>query len=492
MKKTLKILFVTTDLDPFCKAGGLGDVSRDLPRALKKMGYDVRIMMPRHGIIEEKKHGIGLFRENLSVDLLGEEVPFSLKSARLDGKVPVYFVEKHRYFGSRKSLYGYKDNNLSYLFFCKAALGAVKDMAEKWKPDIIHCNDWHTALIPHLLKTEFAGDPYLGGIPTLLTIHNLTFQMSKDWWTVSKRKTDDGNMALEDFARQKGVEYVNFMRRGIRAADMVNTVSESYAEEVLQEQLGQGLHEELQLRNKQKRFFGIVNGIDYEEYNPWTDPGIVKRYDSRRFDDKYKNKLRLQKQYGLKVDKDIPLLGMVTRITEQKGFDLLMEIIEPLLRLKLQIIIVGDGDKRYKSFFTKISRKYPKKMVAYMKFKSKYVTRIYAASDMFLMPSRFEPCGLGQLISLRYGSVPIVRRTGGLGDTIKNYNPETHRGNGFTFKTYDAFAFFAAIVRGVETYRHRSVWRRIAQRGMEESFSWEVPAKRYLALYRKTLKNAKD
>jgi starch synthase len=365
-------------------------------------------------------------------------------------------------------------------------------MAPEWKPDVIHCNDWHTALIPHLLKTKYKDDPELDRIPTLLTIHNLTFQMGRDWWTVSKRKADDGKMDLEDFARQKGVEYLNFMRRGILAADMVNTVSESYAEEVLQEQFGQGLHEELQKRGREKKFFGIVNGIDYEEYNPLTDPGIDKRYDSRHFDDKYKNKTRLQKRYRLEVDKDIPLLGMVTRITEQKGFDLLMEIIEPLLRLKLQIIIVGDGDKRYKNFFAKVSRKYPRKMVAHMQFKSENVTRIYAASDMFLMPSRFEPCGLGQLISLRYGSVPIVRRTGGLSDTIKNYSPKARRGNGFTFRNYDAFAFFAAIVRAVETYRYRDVWRKIAQGGMEESFSWEVPAKKYVALYRKILKNHKD
>jgi len=488
MKKSLKILFVTTDLDPFCKAGGLGDVSRDLPRALKKMGNDVRIMMPRHGLIDEGKNDIRPWKDGLSVDLLGEEVSFGVQTARLDGKVPVYFIEKHKFFGSRRSLYSYTDDNLRFFFFCKAVLEAIRDFGKEWRPDVIHCNDWHTALIPVLLRRDFGKDPAMKDIKTLLTIHNLAFQMENNWWTVPKKYMDDGNADIEEFIRNKGIRHVNFMRRGIRAADMVNTVSESYAEEVLQEQFGQGLHAELQEKNRKKRFFGIVNGIDYEEYNPLTDPGIVVRYDARHFDDKYKNKTHLQKKYGLRVDKDIPLLGMVTRITEQKGFDLLMEIIEPLLRLKLQIIIVGDGEKRYKNFLAKVGRKHPHKMVAYMQFRRGDVTRIYAASDMFLMPSRFEPCGLGQLISLRYGSVPIVRKTGGLSDTIKDYNPRTGRGNGFTFKNYDSFAFFAAIVRAVETYRYRDIWRKIVVNGMEESFSWEVPAKKYVALYCKILK----
>lgn len=488
MKKSLKVLFVTTDLDPFCKAGGLGDVSRDLPKALRKIGCDVRVMMPRHGVINEDANDIHMVQDDLKVDLLGEEVVFRIKQSRLAGKVPVYFIDKHKYFGSRRSLYSYKDDNLRFLFFCKAVLAAVREM-EDWKPDIIHCNDWHTGIVPYLLNTEYKSDPQLGRIKTLLTIHNLTFQMACGWWTVAKKDRDDGRSPLEEFIRRKGVNRVNFMKRGIIYADMVNTVSECYAEEILQEKLGQGLHLDLMKKNREKKFFGIVNGIDYEEYNPRTDPGLVASYDAKDFDDKYKNKTFLQKKYGLKIDKNIPLLGMVTRITEQKGFDLLMENVEPLLRLNLQIIIVGDGDKRYKNFFTKVSRKHPRKLVAYMQFKREDVTQIYAASDMFLMPSRFEPCGLGQLISLRYGSVPIVRKTGGLSDTIKNYNPVTGKGNGFTFKNYDAFSFLVAIVRAVETFRYRDIWRKIVINGMKGSFSWEVPAQKYLALYRKTLRN---
>ncbi|MDD3006579.1 MAG: glycogen/starch synthase [Candidatus Pacebacteria bacterium] len=490
MKKKLRILFVTTDLDPFCKAGGLGDVSRDLPKALSKMGYDVRIIMPRHGVIDEEKYNIQIIQDNLTVDLMGEETSFRIKKSYLDTKIPVYFIDKHRYFGSRSHLYGYEDENKRSLFFCKAVLETIKslEVLEGWKPDIVHCNDWHTGLIPYFIKTEYSSDEQIKDLKTLFTIHNLAFQMGHDWWTVPKKNVDDGQSPLVNLTKKK-INNINFSRRAILFADMVNTVSECYAEEIMQEKFGQGLHLELSEKHLQKRFFGIVNGIDYEAYNPRTDPGLATKYNANNFDDKYKNKTLLQKEYGLKVDKDIPLLGMVTRITEQKGFDLLMEVIEPLLRLKLQIIIIGDGDKRYKNFFAKVESKHPRKMVASMQFKRKNVTRIYAASDMFLMPSRFEPCGLGQLISLRYGSVPIVRKTGGLSDTINNYNPKTGKGNGFTFSTYDSFAFFSAIVRAVETFRYSDIWRKIAINGMEESFSWDVPAQKYLALYRKALKS---
>jgi starch synthase len=302
------------------------------------------------------------------------------------------------------------------------------------------------------------------------------------------QKSRNGERRLEEFAKKKGIENLNFMRRGIVWADMVNTVSEHYAQEVIQPRLGQDLDRLLLARMKEKTFFGIVNGIDYLAYNPMTDPGLVSQYGVENLENKVRNKLSLQKEYRLKVGADIPLLGMVTRITEQKGFDLLMEIIEPLLRLNLELILVGDGDKRYKNFFAKLADKYPRKLAAHMHFKRENVTRIYAATDMFLMPSRFEPCGLGQLISLRYGSVPIVHSTGGLSDTIQNYNPRSGKGNGFTFSSYDSLLFLMAIVRALETYRYPEVWRRIAQNGMRASYSWSVPAKKYRLLYGKTLR----
>jgi starch synthase len=487
MRKPLKILFVTTDLDPFCKAGGLGDVSRDLPKALRRMGCDIRIIMPKHGTIDEGNHDIKTIRDDIKVDFLGEETTFRFKETCADEGIPVYFIEKYKYFGSRSRLYGYEDENKRFLFFCRAVLESIKGM-KSWTPDIIHCNDWHAGLIPYLIKTEYKNDEKIKRIKTLFTIHNLTFQLGRDWWTIPKKDRDDGKSPLSDWVGEKKINYINFAKRGIMYADMVNTVSECYAEEIMQEDFGQDLHSILVERFKKGKFFGIVNGIDYGAYNPQTDLGLIAKYDMKDFDNKYKNKIFLQKKYGLRVGENIPLLGMVTRITEQKGFDLLMEIIDPLLKLNLQIIVVGDGDQKYKNFFSKVSKKHPKKLVALMEFHRKNVTQIYAASDMFLMPSRFEPCGLGQMISLRYGSVPIVRETGGLSDTIKNYNPRTGKGNGFTFKAYDSFTFFAAIVRAVETFKHKESWRKIVINGMHESFSWEVPAKKYLTLYRKMMK----
>ncbi|MDD3190628.1 MAG: glycogen/starch synthase [Candidatus Pacebacteria bacterium] len=490
MKKPLKILFVTTDLYPFCKAGGLSDVSCALPKALKEAGHDVRIMLPRHGVIDEEKGSIKLLRDNLHVSFSDQKIVFRIKKSYLSETIPVYFVDKYKYFGSRSRLYGYEDDNKRFLFFCRAVLKSIKILAteEDWTPDVIHCNDWHTGLIPYFIKSDYAEDRRLGKMKTLFTIHNLTFQMKKDWWTISGRHKDDGKYPIKKFEDKKSVDYINFAKRGIMYSDLVNTVSESYAQEVMQKDFGQDLHQVIVERFERGEFFGIVNGIDYKEYNPVTDPGLAVQYNVDSIEKKYINKAALQKEYGLKVDKNIPLLGMVTRITEQKGFDLLMEIISPLLRLDLQLIIVGDGDRRYKNFFSKIEKKKPGKLVAHMKFKTENVTQIYAASDMFLMPSRFEPCGLGQMISLRYGSVPIVRETGGLSDTIKNFNPKTGKGNGFTFGAYDRYAFFAAIVRALETYKYRAIWNKIVTNGMQESFSWEVPAQKYLKLYRKMLK----
>jgi len=490
MKKPLKILFVTTDLYPFCKAGGLSDVSCALPKSLSEAGHDVRIMLPRHGVIEEEKNDIKLLQDDLHVKFSDQKIVFRIKKANLTENIPVYFIDKYKYFGSRSRLYGYDDENKRFLFFCRAVLKSVKIISNKegWVPDVIHCNDWHTGLIPYFIKSDYQGDRVLGNIKTLFTIHNLTFQMGKDWWTVSGRHKDDGEYPIKKFEDKKKVDYINFAKRGIMYSDLVNTVSENYAQEVMQKDFGQDLHQVIVERFERGEFFGIVNGIDYKEYNPVTDPGLAVQYDVDSIEKKYINKVTLQKEYGLKVDKNIPLLGMVTRITEQKGFDLLMEIISPLLRLDLQLIIVGDGDRRYKKFFSKIEKKKPGKLVAHMKFKTENVTQIYAASDMFLMPSRFEPCGLGQMISLRYGSVPIVRETGGLSDTIKNFNPKTGKGNGFTFGAYDRYAFFAAIVRALETYKYRENWNKIVTNGMQESFSWEVPAQKYLKLYLKMLK----
>jgi aminoglycoside phosphotransferase (APT) family kinase protein len=271
---------------------------------------------------------------------------------------------------------------------------------------------------------------------------------------------------------------------------MVNTVSEQYAKEVIQEKFGQGLHDILKRKYEEKRFYGIVNGIDYNEYNPKTDPGLKANYDYDSLEKKVINKRHLQRQFKLGVDGDVPVIAMATRITEQKGFDLIIEIIDALLRLDMQLILVGNADSYYRKIFKKLSKKNSKKVATHLEFETKRITRVYAGSDMFLMPSRFEPCGLGQMISLRYGSIPIVRETGGLSDTITDHNPAVEKGNGFVFKTYDPKDLLVAIARALETYKYKDVWARLVKRGMMQSFSWEVPAKKYLLLYKRTLSKA--
>ncbi|MCK4918988.1 MAG: glycogen/starch synthase [Candidatus Pacebacteria bacterium] len=488
MSKPLKILFVTTDLPPFSKAGGLGDVSRSLPKALSKMGHDVKIIMPCHGVINEEKNNIKLIKEDLKVKIYNEnKINFRIKKGILDQKLPVYFVDKYKYFGGRSKVYGYDDENQRFLFFCFAVFEVIKNMEDSWVPDIIHCNDWHTGMIPYLLKTKFSKKDIFKKTRTLFTIHNLTFQMGKDWWTIDKRNQDDGMSKIDDFKNKEKIDLINFAKRGIICADIVNTVSEQYAQEIMQKKFGQELHDILQIKCGENKFYGIINGIDYKEYNPKTDPGLKINYDENSLEKKIINKKQLQKNFKLEIDEDIPVIAMATRVTEQKGFDLILEIADALARLKMQLIIVGSADPCYRKKFRMLSKKHSKKFAVHLKFETKKITGVYAGSDMFLMPSRFEPCGLGQMISLRYGSIPIVRETGGLSDTITNYNPRIGKGNGFVFKTYDPKDLLVAITRALENYKYKKEWQNIVKNGMQKSFSWEVPAKKYVLLYKKAL-----
>jgi len=488
MPKPLKILFITTELEPFCKAGGLGDVSRSLPKALSAMGHDVKIIMPLHGVIDEDKHNIKLVEKDLKARIdKNNKINFRIKKGYLTENLPIYFIDKYRYFRSRGKIYGYDDGNQRFMFFCFAALKTIEKI-NSLQPDIIHCNDWQTGLIPYLLKTRFNNKDEFRKIRTVFTIHNLTFQMGKDWWTIKKREWDDSVSDIPDFNDKYKIDRINFTKRGILNADIVNTVSEQYAKEVTQQKFGQELHDILLEKYEEKRFYGIINGIDYKEYNPKTDPGLKARYDYNSLDKKNINKKYLQEKFGFEIDGNIPLIAMATRITEQKGFDLIIEIIDALLRLKMQLILVGSADPYYKKIFKKLSKKNPKKVAARLQFETKNITSVYAGSDMFLMPSRFEPCGLGQMISLRYGSIPIVRETGGLSDTITNYNPRTGQGNGFVFKTYDSKDLLVAVTRALENYKYKNAWLKLVRNGMQESFSWEVPAKKYVILYRKALK----
>ncbi len=483
--KKLKIAHIASEVDPFSKTGGLADVTSSLPKATKKLGHKIIVITPFYSEIIDSK-SFKIIAENIDLELSkGITMKVNFWQGEMEKNLPIYFIENNQYFGRRKTLYGSEHENARFFFFNLAALKLLEII--KFQPDVIHCHDWHSGLVPYFLKRRFNKNEFFKKTATTFTIHNLLFQFGHNWWKVRGKLRDDGNCRLPKFGHNPTIERINFAKRAIINADVINAVSEQYAQEIITKNFGQDLHRILQ--NRKDKLFGIVNGIDYKDYNPKTDLGLEKNYDANSLNNKLENKKHIQKYFNLPANPDIPVLGMVTRIAEQKGFDLVLKIIEDILKLDIQFVIMGSGEKIYENFFKRIQKKYPKKVGIHLEFDAEKSTSVYAGTDMFLMPSRFEPCGLGQLISLRYGSIPIVRAVGGLVDTITDFNPKTKKGNGFVFHSYDSKALLVAIVRAVETYKYKDVWNDLVKKGMQQSFSWEIPAKKYIALYRKAIKN---
>lgn len=480
--KALNIVHIASEVDPFTKTGGLGDVARSLPRALSRLKHHVSVFTPFYKAVDYTPHQL---EELMDFEIPlpdGTTVPVKLWRGWLLQKLPVYFVEQDHYFGARRGIYGSEMDNQRFYVFSVAVLEAMKRLG--LAPDIIHCHDWHTGLIPYLVRNGYRQD--FPDSRLIFTIHNLAFQFGHNWWSVPGELRDHGHSALPEWRDKEAWERLNFAKRGIQRADYITTVSEQYAEEILTKDFGQDLHRILM--NRKDRFSGIINGLDYKDFNPVTDPGLAMNYDMNTLDRKYDNKRALQRAFGLPERSKVPLIGMVSRLSEQKGFDLLLDILDPLLRLDVQLVIMGGGDKEYATALKKAAKKHKSKMGVSLEFDAKRATQVYAGSDMFLMPSRFEPCGLGQMISLRYGSVPIVHATGGLADTIQDFNPRTGKGLGFSFKSYDSRDFLVAITRAVVNYKHPAYWRKLVEQGMKHSFSWHVPAEHYVVLYRKVMR----
>lgn len=479
--KKLKILFLAAEVAPFSKSGGLGDVTGSLPKALKKLAQEVVVVTPFHGVIGHDKSKLVMAFTNVTIRVCGQaKLICAFLKGKIDEDTPIYFLDHYEQFGKYKSVYGHHDN-FRFLFFSRAALELAKRL--NFKPDIVHCHDWHTAIVPNLLKTEYSKDAFFKETATVLTIHNLAFQ-GEACDEAPRPKRDDGWDKVSPNCED--LRYLNFMRRGINYADALSAVSENYTHEILTRDYGEGLHRILGKR--QKTLFGITNGIDYQVYNPKTDGSVRYPFDSEHLELKLKNKLALQKELGLPENPDVPLLGMVSRITEQKGFGLLGQIMPALLKHNIQLTVVGAGERSYMRFLSKLAKKNPTKVAVYMKFSAELASRIYAGSDLFLMPSRFEPCGLGQLISLRYGSIPIVRATGGLVDTIVDFSPAAGEGMGFVFYEYQPLDFLIAVVRALENFKNKTLWKELVQKAMRLSFSWRLPAKKYLKLYNFALK----
>lgn len=485
--KKLKIVSIASEVAPYSKTGGLADVARSLPKSLYRLGHEVIIITPYYSqIIDGQKFGLEKIYSDVKIFIdKKNEVKVSYWRSELMPGLAVYFVGCDQYFSRHKKLYGSSHENARFYLLDVAALKLISLL--KFKADIIHCHDWQTGLVPYLKNTRFKKSETLKKAATVFTIHNLTFQLGHNWWEVPGRYKDKGTTALPYFDDPK-LEYINFAKRGILSADAINTVSETYAQEIMEKSFGQDLHRILV--NRQHKLFGVVNGIDYLHYNPKDDKGLYKNYTVDNLTNKSANKEHLQKKYKFPVNNRIPLVGLTSRIVEQKGFDLILEALPTILLRDIQILIMGDGDKEYLKNLNKIQSQFPDKLQI-IPFDQAVETSIYAGSDLFLLPSRFEPCGINQLIGLRYGCVPVVRSTGGLSDTVINFDPESKEGslgNGFTFKNYNIAGLLVALTRALETYKYEKVWSDLVKRGMNASFSWELPARKYIDLYKKARK----
>lgn len=392
--------------------------------------------------------------------------------------LPIYFIENVSYFSKSRKIYGSSHENARFLIFNVAALKLLSLL--KKPVDIIHCHDWQSGLVPYYLKTDFRYSKTLKKAKTVFTIHNLIFQFGHNWWEVPLEYKDYGRSRLPHLS-DKRIEYINFAKRAILSADIINTVSEQYRQEIMTKKFGQDLHRIL--KNRSRKLYGIINGIDYNTYNPEKDESLHKVYSYETVEHKTANKRYLQNKIGLPEDKKIPILCTTSRVTFQKGFNLILKIMEPLLKMDLQLVFMGDGNKEYIQPIKKLQRKFPKKIV-WLPFDQEMETLLYAASDLFLLPSNHEPCGINQLIAMRYGCIPVVREIGGLYDTVDNFNPAEKKGNGFTFSTEDSYMFYAAIIRALENYKHTRTWQNLVVRVMRQSNSWEIPAKKYVELYR--------
>lgn len=481
----MKIAIVSSECVPYAKTGGLGDVVGALPKALEKFGCDVKVFIPKYLFIDESKFGL---RYNWVVGEMPIRVNGIIRSVHLhqaklpNSNVEVNFIDCPHFY-NRGGIYTNDwDEDERFILLCKGVIESCQRLG--WAPDVIQCNDWQTGLIPLYIKDNYSWDKMFDKTATVFTIHNIGYQgrFGKD--TLFKAEINPnlyypgGPVEFENS--------VSFMKTGIVFSDLINTVSLKYSHEILKPEYGAGL--DPFLRARKSDVYGILNGVDYEEWNPEKDKYLPYKYSAKDLSGKKSNKKFLMEHFRLPFDENRPLIGMISRLVPQKGFDIFAEAVEDLMKLDAQWILLGSGDYKYEEFFRHLSFNQPGKFASYIGYNNELAHLIEAGADIFLMPSRYEPCGLNQIYSLKYGTVPVVRKTGGLADTVKDWDEENYwgfdHGNGFSFYDYSGYALFKSVERAVNTFANKTVWNKIQQNGMKCNFSWEKSAEKYIELYK--------
>lgn len=481
----LKVLFVCAEVAPFSSVGGLSQVARALSKELKKQGVDIRIFTPKYNVVNANKYPTKVIVNNLKVpdgngNFINTKIEY-YKASKTD--VPIYFLSNEEYYQKRSNVYNYSDDHIRFALFSKAAIEFIK--SEIFVPNIIHANDWHTGYLIDFLRNseEYKDDPELKKIATILSIHNI-YQGVFDFINANEMDRDDGKNPLGSFFSDDLIKQ-NSLKRGVMYTDLVNTVSQTYVQELLNAEYGGGL--ENLFKELRGKLYGILNGLDVEEFNPATDKIIKQNYSAKTVDLRAENKIDLQKRFNLKIDSNVPVIAYSGRLDQQKGLDILVKEFEFIVNeLEAQIIVLGSGERNYVQFFSEMEKKYPGKVGTHLMRDFVLPRKIFAGADMILIPSRYEPGGIIAIEALRYGCIPIVRKTGGLADSVINYDPKLDNGYGFTFKEFSPEGLLTGVVRAIETYKNQIVWKKIIKRAMNLDFSWKKSAEKYIDLYKKT------
>ncbi len=474
---------MSSEVVPFAKTGGLADVAGALPGALKKLGVDVRLVIPFYRVVRRGNFEVKKVAHEIKIPFGSTVLKANVFETRTSEGVPVYLIEREDMY-DRPGIYGsgavdYYDNLERFTFFAKAALHASEHL--EFKPDVIHCNDWQTGLTPALLKGPYASRPSFQKTATVFTIHNIGYQ-----GVFPAEKLSLTGLPVNEFFIKEGVEYwgqVSLLKAGIVYSEAVTTVSGRYAREILTPEFGRGM--EGILKSREADLHGILNGADYAQWNPATDNNLAANYTLKRLLGKEHCKESLLEEVGLKSSlRNRPLLSVVSRLDSQKGIDLLLDVLHEVLSLDTGVLILGSGDKEIEQAVSRASSRYPGRLACKIGFDEPLAHRVMAGADICLIPSRYEPCGLTQIYALKYGAIPVVHATGGLDDTVIQFNSKTSRGNGFKFNGFEAARFLGAIRKAVDLFKDQKAWKTVQANGMKADFSWDGPASNYLDLYR--------